>query len=186
MPQDLVLLYGRPGVGKFTIGRALAEATTYRLVHNHAIVDLATTLFPFGSAPFVTLREQLWLHVVGAGLSAGLPGIIVTFVPERTVTEEFLPALQACVAQRGARFRSIELRCSPGTLATRLTAPDRAAFGKIRDLAFYQELEQAGAFDRPRMPPPELTLAVDELSPADAARRIARELGGAASEEHLR
>ena len=178
MPQDLVLLYGRPGVGKFTIGRALAERTTYRLVHNHAIVDLATTLFPFGSAPFVTLREQLWLHVAAAGLSAGLPGLILTFVPERTVTEDFLPALQACVAQHGAQLRSIELRCAPGTLATRLTAPDRVAFGKIRDLAFYRELEQSGAFDRPLMPPPDLSLVVDELSPADAARRIASELRG--------
>jgi hypothetical protein len=176
MPQDLVLLYGRPGVGKFTIGRALAERTGYRLVHNHGVVDLASALFPFGSAPFIALREQLWLEVVAAGLVAGLPGLILTFVPERTVTEDFLPALQERVARHGARFRSIELRCAPGTLATRLTAPDRAAFGKIRDPAFYRELEESGAFDRPRMPPPELSLAVDELAPDDAARRIADEL----------
>ncbi len=58
-PPQVVLLFGRPGAGKYTVGRALAEATGFRLLHNHAVVDLVAALFPFGSPPFIALRERV-------------------------------------------------------------------------------------------------------------------------------
>jgi hypothetical protein len=178
MPSDVVVLYGRPGVGKFTVGRALSEQTGYRLIHNHGVVDLVTALFPFGSSPFVDLREHLWLTIVDAGLSADVAGLILTFVPERTVRDSFLPALRELVQARGAALRLVELRCGAAAHSKRLAAPERTAFGKIRDPDFYRVLEGDGAFDRPVMPAPDCTLAIDDLSPHAAAAVIAEWLTG--------
>ena len=171
-PQ-VVLLFGRPGAGKYTVGRALAEATGFRLLHNHAVVDLMTALFPFGSPPFIAMRERLWLDAVAAALAAHLPGLILTFAPERTVSDDFLPALRERVRIGGGALRLVELRCAAAELERRISEPSRERFGKLRDVAFYRQLEKAGAFDGPVMPEAELVIETDALEPEEAARRIA-------------
>lgn len=177
MKPQVVLLFGRPGVGKFTVGRGLAEETGFRLLHNHAVVDLVEALFPFGSAPFVAMRERLWLDAVEMALSAGLPGLILTFAPERTVNEAFLPMLAFRVQECGGALRLVELRCEAKELEHRLVGPSREAFGKLRDVALYRELEAQGAFDLP-MPAAELAIDTDVLSPGEAAKFIAAHLRG--------
>lgn len=175
-PQ-IVLLFGRPGAGKYTVGCALAEATGYRLLHNHAVVDLVTALFPFGSAPFIAMREKLWLDAVDAALGAGLPGLILTFAPERTVSDAFLPQLAERVHSGRGALRFVELRCAPAEIERRLGDASRARFGKLRDIALYRELQASGAFDKPVMPAAELVIDTDAVEPAEAARCIARHLG---------
>lgn len=152
--------------------------TGFRLLHNHAVVDLVTALFPFGSPPFVAMREKLWLDAVDAVLAADLPGLILTFAPERTVRDEFLPALTERVRSGGGIVRFVELRCSPSALESRLTDPSRERFGKLRDVALYRELDRSGVFDGPVMPEAELVIETDAIEPADAARRIAQHLLG--------
>ena len=175
MAPQVVLLFGRPGVGKFTVGRILAEETGFGLLHNHAIVDLVAALFPFGSPPFVAMRERLWTDVVEMALAAGLPGLILTFAPERTVNKGFLKVLTFRVRERGGVMRLIELRCEPKELERRLVDPSREAFGKLRDVTLYRELESKGAFDLP-MPAPELAVDTDVFTPAEAAKLIASHL----------
>jgi hypothetical protein len=171
-PQ-IVLLFGRPGAGKYTVGRALAEVTGFRLLHNHAVVDLLTALFPFGSPPFIALRERLWLDIVEAALATPLPGLILTFAPERTVSDDFLPALRERVRAGGGALRFVELRCAAAELERRLGDASRAGFGKLRDVALYRELDSGGVFDRPVMPEAELVIDTDAFDPAESARRIA-------------
>ena len=168
----IVLLFGRPGAGKFTVGRALAEETGFRLLHNHAIIDLVESIFPFGSVEFVRLREELWLHVVDAAVAAG-ESVILTFAPEATVTDDFISAL----ASRG-ELRLIELRCAPEELERRLGDESRKKFGKVQSAAFYRELEAKGMFDRPVMPPAELVVDTGSLDARAAARLIATHLRG--------
>jgi chloramphenicol 3-O-phosphotransferase len=174
-PQ-IVLLFGRPGVGKLTVGSALSDATGFPLLHNHAVVDLVESLFPFGSQPFIAMRERLWLEAIDAVLTDGLAGLILTFTPERTVTNGFSPALLTHTSDGGGSLRLVELRCTEAIIERRLTDPSRRRFGKMRDVAQYHRLEAAGAFARPVMPAAELTLDTGELEPREAARRIAAHL----------
>jgi len=171
----IVLLFGRPGSGKYTIGRLVAEETGYRLLHNHAIVDLVTAVFPFGSEPFIELRETLWLTVVDAAIRAG-QSVILTFAPESTVTDAFIPAL----VSRG-NLRLIELRCSPQALERRMTEDSRKQFGKLQSVELYRELDAAGVFDRPVMPKADLVIDTEAMSAGEAATLIARFVTGPAS-----
>lgn len=174
---DIVMLVGRPGVGKYTVGRRLAAATGYRLLHNHAVVDLASSLFDFGTPEFVALREQLWLTVIAASLDGPVPGLIVTFAPERTVSDSFLPALAALASSREARLRWIELHCADVTIEQRLGDESRSAFGKLRDVVLYRQLVADGVFERPVMPSPERRISTELQSAAKAAAEIATHLG---------
>ena len=173
---QVLFLFGRPGVGKLTIGELLAGETGYRLLHNHAVVDLATSLFSFGSPPFVALREKLWLDAIDACLATKLAGVIMTFAPESTVTDDFLPALSKRIAALGGSLRFIELRCAEAELETRLAAESRGKFGKLRDVSLFRKLDKAGAFDRPRMPAAELVVDTTNSRPMESARTIAKHL----------
>ena len=176
MTSQVIFLFGRPGVGKLTVGELLAVETGYRLLHNHAVVDLVTSLFSFGSPPFVALREKMWLVAIDASLAARQSGVIMTFAPESTVTDDFIPALQKRVIQRGAQLRFIELRCSDAELETRLTQDSRERFGKLRDVYQFRKLDKAGAFDRPQMPEAELVVDTTNTQPLESARAIAKHL----------
>jgi len=178
---EVVLLFGRPAVGKFTIGKLLAEELGYRLLHNHAVVDLVEALFPFGSAPFIKLREELWLAAVDAAIDAKLKGIILTFAPESTVTDDFLPNLR----RRGG-LRLVELRCSEEEIERRMRDASRAKFGKLRDPDFYRELNRQGVFSRPVMPPADILSDVTAQDATQAARSIARQLSSPSADSRSR
>jgi AAA domain len=173
---QVVFLFGRPGVGKLTIGELLSTETGYRFLHNHAVVDLVTSLFSFGTSPFVALRERLWLDAIDACLAAKQSGVIMTFAPEATVTDEFIPTLHKRVTAGGGSLRFIELRCSEEELEIRIEAQSRERFGKLRDVDRFRKLDKAGAFDRPKMPPAELVVDTSHTEPLESARAIAKHL----------
>jgi hypothetical protein len=176
MATQVIFLFGRPGVGKLTVGELLAADTGYRLLHNHGVVDLVTSLFSFGSPPFVALREKIWLDAIDACIAANQSGVIVTFAPESTVTDEFIPTLKKRVTAGRGAIRFIELRCDDPELETRLTAESRGKYGKLRDVKLFRQLHKDGAFDRPKMPAAELTVDTTDCAPVESARLIAKYL----------
>src|ERR1700737_443296 len=143
---QVIFLYGRPGVGKLTIGELLAAETGYRLLHNHAVVDLVTSLFSFGSPPFGALRERIWIQAIDAALWAKSSGVIMTFAPEATVTDEFIPKLTSRIKEKAGSIHFIELRCSDEALETGIPAASRGRHGKLRDVYKNRELDASGAF----------------------------------------
>lgn len=56
--MKLIFIYGPAAAGKLTVARVLAEQTGVALFHNHLVVDAVMAVFPFGSEPFVRLREH--------------------------------------------------------------------------------------------------------------------------------
>jgi hypothetical protein len=173
---QIIFLFGRPGVGKLTVGELLSADTGYRLLHNHAVVDLVISLFSFGSPPFVALREKLWLDAIDACIAAKQSGVIMTFAPEATVTDEFIPTLKKRVTARRGALRFIELRCDDAQLETRLIAESRGRFGKLRDVNQFRQLDKAGDFDRPKMPSAELFVDTTGRDPLESAQLIANHL----------
>jgi chloramphenicol 3-O-phosphotransferase len=168
--MKLIFLYGAPGVGKLTVARELAKLTEFRLFHNHLTVDLVSSLFPFGTEPFVLLREQIWLSAFREAARQNV-SLIFTFNPERTVRERFIQDTVDVIEAEGGKAVFVELTCSQLELERRLVNPSRSEFGKLRSLKQYRELRDAGAFHFPNLPA-QLSLDTTDSMPANTAELI--------------
>ena len=174
--MELVVLAGMPGVGKLTIGQALRKASGYRLFHNHLTVDLALSLFKFGSPPFIELRERVWLAAFEQATDANLDGLIFTLAFDRTVRDRFVDQMQEIVTQSGGTVHFVELTCSHEELERRLVQPSRAEYDKLRSVQQLRALRQIGAFDGPHLPPDRLLFDTTGRSANEVAVQIVNEL----------
>lgn len=172
----LIFIYGPPASGKLTVAQELKRIAGFPVFHNHLVVDLLTSLFEFGSDPFVVLREQMWLSVFEQAARAGLPGLIFTFAPEATVRPEFIPAAVETIEKAGGTVDFVELACPADEIKRRLDHPSRKKFGKLTSHALFDELKAAGSFDALTMPEPRVRVDSSAVSPARAALEIARGL----------
>lgn len=168
--MKLVFLHGPPAVGKLTVARELAQLTGYRLFHNHLTVDLVSSLFPFGSEPFVLLREQIWLAVFYEAAQNNV-SLIFTFNPERTVRKRFVQDAIDVVESAGGKIIFVELTCAEATLEDRMGDASRKEFGKLASVEQYRSLKDAGAFHFPKLPD-DLSLDTTLQSPSECARLI--------------
>jgi len=168
--MKLVFLHGPPGVGKLTVGRELAALTDLGLFHNHLTVELVSSLFLFGSEPFIFLREQVWLAAFAEAARNDV-SLIFTFCPERTVRERFVQETVNAVEAAGGQVIFIELTCNEEELERRMEDASRKEFGKLASVERYRSLRDAGAFQFPKLPNG-LILDVTALQPGESAQLI--------------
>jgi hypothetical protein len=168
--MKLIFLHGAPAVGKLTVARELEQLTGFRLFHNHLTVDLVTSLFPFGSEPFIELREQIWLAVFREA-TKNQTSLIFTFNPERTVRENFVQQAIEAVESEGGEIVFVELTCVEGELERRMEDDSRKKFGKLASVELYRSLKDDGAFEFPKLPNG-LTLDTTRQSPIQTAQLI--------------
>lgn len=172
--MKLIFLYGPPAVGKLTVARELATLTGIPLFHNHLTVDLVTSLFPFGTEPFIQLREEIWLAAFAEAARQNL-SLIFTFNPERTVRHHFIDDAVRVVEASGGTVLFIELTCAETELERRMEAESRKEFGKLASVDQYRNLKSAGAFAFPKLPGG-LSVDTTTSSALETARLIAQHL----------
>ena len=172
----LVFLYGLPATGKLTVAQELSRLTGYKLFHNHLVVDLLLSVFEFGSAGFVRLREDIWLSVFAEAAESDLSGMIFTFAPEATVTASFIGNAIDTVASRGGEVVFVELTCPVPEIRQRLNAPSRQAFGKLTSLELFDQLHDAGSFHALSLPQPAISIDTSRYTAHEAATEIAGSL----------
>ena len=174
----LVFLHGPPAVGKLTVARELARLTGFNLFHNHLTVDLVSSLFSFGSEPFIHLREQIWLAAFSEAARQKV-SLIFTFNPEGTVRERFIQDAVDTVESAGGKVIFVELTGAEEELERRMEQDSRKEFGKLASVAQYRSLKAAGAFQFPKLPSG-LTLDTTTQSPLRSAELISEYVGSSA------
>ncbi len=172
----LIFLYGLPAAGKLTVAKELAAITGFQLFHNHLVVDLVDSIFPFGTEPFVELREEIWLSVFRRAAQNGMAGLIFTFAPEATVRPSFVPETQKAVATVGGTVDFVELTCPEAELRRRFKDASRLQYKKLTSIDLFEKLKADGSFDAISMPTPRLSIDTSTRTPARAALEIARAL----------
>ena len=170
----LIFLSGPPASGKLTIAREVARLTGIAVFHNHLIVDAVASVFPFGSRPFVELRESFWLSVMRKAAGEGR-SLLFTFAPEATVVENFPERARRAVEEAGGTVRFVRLAVSGAEQERRLCETSRSEFGKLRSVELWRNLRPQYAACERKMPAPALTIDTDRLTPSEAAETIVRE-----------
>lgn len=168
----LVFIYGQAGAGKLTVGRELAKLSGLALFHNHLVVDAVGAVFPFGSAPFVKLRERFWLDVFAEAASADR-SLIFTFAPEGSVSSNFPETARSLILDAGGEVYFVRLTVPVEEQERRINAPSRAAFEKLRSLDLLRELRPQFDAALAAMPEPDLTIDTASVDALAAAQAIA-------------
>ena len=175
--MNVVFIHGPAASGKHTIGSILSQKSGLPLFHNHLTVDLVGTLFDFGDASFIKLREAIWLSAFREAAKANR-SFIFTFHPEATVAMETIQQLRTIVESAGGTIHFVELCCSKEALLARLGNESRGKFGKLQDTTLYQQIDREGGFDFPSLPEARITIDTERLSADEAASAIEKALFG--------
>jgi chloramphenicol 3-O-phosphotransferase len=173
--MKLVVLYGPPGVGKLTVGTALADLTGFKLFHNHLSVDLVNSLFAFRSPPWLRLLRRIRDEAFAEAARTGLDVIFTRALRSESVDEiEAARIMFERAQEAAATILFVRLSCERNELLRRLRRDDRQARGKLTDpailLAEY-DLSATLPFE------PHLHLDTTDLTPDQAAARIAAHFG---------
>ncbi len=75
----LLMIFGPPAVGKMTVGRALADASDFRLLHNHMTIEPLLELFGYGTRPFTVLNDEFRIRIVEEAAACDLD-LVFTFL----------------------------------------------------------------------------------------------------------
>lgn len=130
--MKLVFLYGPPAAGKYSIAKLLAEKTGYKLFHNHATVDLVSSVFEFGTQSFWDLVQKIRLDFFAVAAKEKLPGIIFTFVYEKNSDDSLVKRIIHTVAQNGGEILFIQIYCEKEELLKRVEEESRKQFQKVK------------------------------------------------------
>lgn len=173
--MEIVFVYGPAAAGKLTVSRELARLTALPLFHNHLVVDAVGAVFPFGSEPFVRLRESFWLQTFTEAARCGR-SLIFTFAPEATVDRRFPDRVRAAVEPFGGSVVFVALTVSPEEQERRIGDASRSEFGKLTSLELLRELRDSFDASLAAMPAAELSIDTEACDPREAAARIAAHL----------
>ena len=75
----LLLIIGPPAVGKMTVGRAVADRSSFRLFHNHHTIEMLLDVFDYGTPAFRTLNSEFRRRVMEEAAASGAD-LVFTFV----------------------------------------------------------------------------------------------------------
>jgi hypothetical protein len=134
----LLLVFGPPAVGKMTVGRAIADASDFRLFHNHHVIEPLLDVFDFETPAFQTLLEEIRQRVLEEAAAADVD-LVFTLVwgldlPEdaAAIRRHLAPFLEA-----GRRIVMVELYAGLETRLERNRTELRLSEKKSkRDLAW--------------------------------------------------
>jgi chloramphenicol 3-O-phosphotransferase len=172
--MTLVFIHGMAASGKLTIARELAELTGMPVFHNHLVVDAVLSVFDFATEPFIKLRHEMWMAMFHEAVRLDR-SLIFTFTPERSVPGGFVPELTQLVRGAGGRILFVRLLCGREEQERRIENPSRAEFRKLRSLEVLRQMWDEGEGPE-ALPPSDLTVDTEQLSPREAAKAIAKVL----------
>ena len=171
--MELYIIHGLPGVGKLAVARELMRLLPgYKLFHIHLLADMLESVFGFDGTGFIELRNLMWPMVIERTVADGIPGLITTFVFEKSLPDEMVPNVRDDVIDAGGRVRFVHLTCERAENERRLTSPARTRFRKMTSVDEFNRIIESGHFATPDDLGDSLTLDTTNLTAAQAAERI--------------
>jgi len=130
--MKLIFLYGPPASGKYTIAKAIAQKTGYKLFHNHLTVDLAKGVFDYGTKAFWELVHKIRLDIFEKAAKENISGMIFTYVYEKDNDDSFVKQVLEKVNSNGGEIIFIQIYCDKETLLKRVKEDSRKQFQKVK------------------------------------------------------
>jgi hypothetical protein len=183
LANTIIYLVGPPGVGKYTVGRLLADQLGCKLVDNHVWLNPIFSLLeqdgvtplPGAVWPLVAQVRSAVLHTIGT-VSPPLWNFIFTHAAIHDTAElDIFWAIETLAKQRGADMIVVRLSCSNADeLARRVVMPERRDRMKERDVVAARRNALLPTLNPGH--PRTISIETTGLTPGDVAQRIVDEL----------
>lgn len=168
----LILLYGPPSAGKYTIGKALAERTGYKFFHNQLTVDTVRPIFDDSDERRVELLCDLRARVIEAAAWSN-QNIIFTLAYSGAVDDDFITRLVTIVEKYNGTVKFVQLYAPPEILMTRIGNASRQRLGKADTPAgLRQRLATRDHYATIKYPTDNLRLDTTQQNPDQSAQLI--------------
>ena len=141
----LIVIYGPPAVGKFTVAQELQKLTRYKLFHNHLTADLVSSMFPTGTKEYSDLAEAIRLETLRATMRSKLKGVILTFTYGTETyrgksDDHSLHKVLREAKKTKTQVMFVRLTASPRELMRRVSNPSRNKFGKLTNPSLLKKI----------------------------------------------
>jgi shikimate kinase len=139
--MTLLFVFGPPAVGKMAVGRAIAEASDFRLFHNHATIEPLLDVFDYGTPAFLRLNGEMRHRILQEAAAADV-NLVQTYAWALEEPEDAaaVAAYLQVFLDAGREVRLVELYADLDTrLARNRTAYRLAEKKSKRDVAWSDE-----------------------------------------------
>ena len=170
--MKLVVIYGPPAMGKFSVAKKLSEMTGYKLFHNHASLDFVGTLFEFGTPTFNNLVMKYRKEMLEEAARSGIDTIF-TSAWVKGYNPKIIKELKGIIERHGGEVCFVYLYADRKEQLRRSESRSRGRYGKIKDRKQLAEFIKGRRFGK--RAPISGSFAIDNthVDPGKAAEMIA-------------
>lgn len=167
--MKLIIIYGAPATGKYTVGSEIGRFTGYKLFHNHLSIDYVRSFLEFGTEEFWRVTGEV-RHVLIAGAARAGVDLIKTFVYGKGPDDDYFAKTIAAAEDNGGEVHLVLLVCQKEERRRRIGNESRVRLRKLTDPASVD----SSRFIMDEVYDGRETLVIDttDLPARDAARRI--------------
>lgn len=130
--MKMIFIYGPPASGKLTIAEEILRIKDYKLFHNHLTIDLAKSLFEFGSDAYKKYCNKLRLEYIEMAAKNNID-LIFTFcyVPIES-DDEFVRKVIKIIKKHRSKIYFIHLQAERKILHKRVKSSSRIRYHKVK------------------------------------------------------
>lgn len=172
-PATLILIYGPPAVGKYTVGKALAERARCKFFHNHLSLECVRAVFDLNHPSCIGLVGMIRFEILAEAARLGVR-VVFTYGYTKGTDDVAMLALIRLFEDAGGRVCLVQLTCARSALEKRVSDASRAAFGKITQVTVLREHIAKAVREAPIPHRPSLKIDTTNLAPAEAAEMIVK------------
>ena len=144
--MKLIVLYGPPAVGKYTVAKIIADKIGYKFFHNHLSIDVAKAILPFGAPGFFELSDKIRQDVFEEATKQNIPGIVFTSVYRKEKGERFVRLILSLAEKCDIQPQFIQLYCEKEVLMERVKSEHRKEMDKLTSPEELSKLLEDGEF----------------------------------------
>ena len=133
--MNLIILYGPPASGKYTLGKELSSFLNYKFLHNSAINDLTLNVLNKDHHNFLNFRWYLRELLISEAVNQGVNGLVMTRAGNGSDKEiVFFNKIKELIEENKGKFILINLVCPKNVLEKRVILDSRKNFLKINSV----------------------------------------------------